>query len=338
LVDRFYNDTYEKKYEKDPITGEFLYQVKGKTKRRILSAHTDEDIITLGHINALVDNKSAFIDYFRFTTKKYGQSIAVDKVALALKMSRDTDLYKSKLRGVSGHENLIPVVSIKDGFFMPKAELETFIHELQNSNSCVALRLTEEWINDYETIITNTLRRNDYLLFDLSEQDPVTKFMELEEIADMGIKAKVVLLNSPRKASIKNGDYEPSGITKLISNSALREYSKYNFEGVGDYAGLKDVLPTNGGSNGTGAALALLYNFPENGFFSFLNPDTRQGVYGYHALIPNMLALEGHLNPKHDCPAFERINSLAARKSPGNWPVWINIILTRYIYQMYSHI
>lgn len=332
------NDKYEKKYEHDPDTGEFLYEIKGKSKRRILSAHTDDDIITLGYINTLVDNKSAFIDYFRFTTKKYGKSIAVEKVALALKMSRDIDLYKSKLRGVSQYKNLIPVVSIKDGFFMSRIELEAFIIELQNSSSCVALRLTEEWINDYKKILTNTLRSNDYLLLDVSEQDPMTKFMELEEIADMDIKAKVILLNSPRKASIKNGDYETSGITKLINNSALEEYSKYSFDGVGDYAGLKDVLPTSGGSNGTGAALALLYNFPENGFYSFLNPDTHQGVYGYHSLIPNILALEDHLNPNRDCPAFERIKNLASRNSPGNWPVWINIILTRNIHQIYVYI
>jgi hypothetical protein len=328
-------DRFEVKYKIDPVTNTFVYELKGKRRMRIKETPTDSDIITLDFINKLVDNKIAFIDYFRFTIDKYGENIDLKRTDLAWKLSRDNNLYRNRVKEISNYRNLIPVVSIKQGFTFGKNDLEEFLYELQKENDAIGLRITEEWLEEYSEVIKDTLRNTDYLLFDIGEQPPTSKFMELEEVMDLGTNGKVILVNSPRKADIRNGAYEDNCITKLIDNSAREVFSEYEFEGIADYCGLKDTLPANDGSNGTGAALALLYDYDENGFYSFLNPDTSQGMAGYYKIIPEILSEKDILDPLNNCPAIQKIEGL---KGSGSWSTWHNINVTRYIHQMYSNI
>lgn len=214
--------------------------------------------------------------------------------------------------------------------------MESFV-ELQGGNEAIGLRITEEWLEGCRAVIKNVLRDTDYLLFDIGEQNPTSKIMELEEVMELETSVKTILLNSPRKSGAKNGDYEEFGITELIDNSVRDIFSEYGFEGFGDYCGLKDALPTIG-SNGTGAALALLYDFKKNGFYSFLNPNTRQGLSGYHKIIPVILSKKAILDPLHNCPAIQKIEELVNSGSTGNWRTWNNINITRYIHQMNSNL
>ncbi|QAT41970.1 hypothetical protein [Aminipila luticellarii] len=329
-------DKYEKKYQTDE-KGKFVYEMTNNRRKRILLPPTANDIITLENISEVTDSKLAFIDFFRFTTEKYGEDFDPKQVTLSLRFRNDSELYKRRVMEISEYENLIPVISIKPGFSMPSNELSQFIKELQEYNESIALRITEEFLDDYKDILENELRGGDYFLFDIGEQNVKSKIMELEQLAELNLNTQIILLNSPRKASNKNGGYEQNSITALICNDALTEYEKYSFNGFGDYGGLKDVLPSNGGSNGTGAALALLFDYNTNEFYSFVNPNTHLGVRGYLTIIPSMLELEADLNKSGKCPAYLKINDLYERKSSGNWPVWTNIILTRYIYQIYSN-
>lgn len=327
-------DKYEKKYQIDE-KGKFVYDMTNNRKKRILLPATENDIITLENISKVTDSKLAFIDFFRFSTEKYGENFDPKQVTLSLQFRNDSELYKRRVMGICEYENLIPVISIKPGFFMHLNELSKFIKKLQEYNVSIALRITEEFLDEYEDILENELRSSDYFLFDIGEQNVKSKIMELEQVSELNLNAQIILLNSPRKASNKNGDYEQNSITTLICNDALTEFEKYNFDGFGDYGGLKDVLPSNGGSNGTGAALALLFDYSTNEFYSFVNPNTHLGVKGYLTIIPKMLELEAELNKSGRCPAYLKINDLYGRKSSGNWPVWTSIILTRYIYQIY---
>jgi len=329
-------DKYETKYKIDPITHSVIVEQKGKRKMRIKEVPTDSDIITLDFINGLLGDKKAFIDYFRFTIEKYGKNININKTDLAWKLSRDSELYKNRIEEISKYSNLIPTVSIKQGFDFKKSELEEFLVKLQSENEIIALRITEEWLEKYRGIIKNILRYTDYLLFDIGEQNPNSKIMELEEVMELEISAKKILLNSPRKSDVRNGAYEEFGITELIDNSVREIYSEYGFQGIGDYCGLKDTLPSaNEGSNGTGAALALLYHYEENGFYSFLNPDTSQGMSGYNKIIPIVLSKKDIFDLAHNCPAIQKIEKM---NKSGNWSTWHNITITRYIHQIYSHI
>lgn len=329
------SDKYETKYKIDPTTHSFIYELKGKRKMRVKEIHTDSDIITLDFINELINKKKAFIDYFRFSIQKYGKNIDIKRTDLAWKLSKDSILYKKRLKEVSKYSNLIPVVSIKPEFTFGKNELEKFLLELQSENEIIGLRITEEYLEQYSELIKNILRCKDFLLFDIGEQNPTSKIMELEEITKLEINAKTILLNSPRKASVRNGEYEKYGSTVLIDNSARDMFCDYGFKGFGDYCGLKDTLPSNNESNGTGAALALLYQYKKNEFISFLNPDTSQGMSGYYKLIPLILSKKDILDPLNNCPAIRKIETL---KGSGNWSTWHNITITRYIHQVYSNL
>ena len=328
------DDKYEPRYKMDSMTNEFIYKEVGKSRRRVTEVPQESDIITLEFLNELVNEKPLFIDYFRFTRKKYGNNIDFSKVELAWKLNNNEELYKNKIRDISKFSNMIPVVSIKKEFGMKKGHLKNFLLEIHEKNNSIALRITEEWLEEYDEVIKEVLTNRDYLLFDIEEQSPETKFMELEELIEKDYNAQIVLLNSPRKLSINNGQYPAHGVTDLIDNSARDKVSEYDLDGYGDYCGHKDTLPMLGGSNGTGAALALLYDYKSNEFYSYVNKDTSQGMRGYLALIPVILAEKMILDPLDECLAIKEIENL---KSSGNWTTWININLTRYIHQIHKY-
>lgn len=331
-------DTYEVRYMLDPLTDDFIYTNHGKSKRRVKEIPTDKDIITLQNIKNILKEKLVFIDYFRFNIKKYGKKIKASNVDLALRFNNDENLYKERVKEISRFPNMIPVVSIKAGFDMNKTELKAFLQELQKENDSVALRITEEWLEKYKDIMKNVLRPSDYLLFDISEQNPKSKFMEIEELNELKISVQIILLNSPRKASIKNGEYNIHGTTDLIDNCASDMALEYGLQGYGDYCGLKDALPSDGGGGGIGAALALFYDYNSNSFYSYLEPDTSIGLGGYKKIIPIILADKGILDNINDCPAIKMIEKMKISKKSGSWSTWHSINATRYIYQVYKHI
>ena len=324
-------ENYETRYVIDEKTGEFIYEQHGKRRMKKKMPNTADAIITLEYINRLIQMKQVFIDYFRFSIEKYGSDVDISKAKLAYDMNNNYELYKNKIFDITKYANMIPVISIKKGFKIPKGELRTLIEELQTHANSVALRITDECIDEYQSLIVELLREEDYLLFDIEEQIAKSKFMELEEITESNIKAKKILLNSPRKKAVKNGEYPENDYTDLIDTSARFEVRDYGWEGFGDYCGLKDQMPRNGGSNGTGAALSLLYDFEKNMFRSFCNHDTNMGVGGYSSLIPVILENENNLNFDGDCPAYDEIKKLP---KSGSWNTWHHINAVRYIYMM----
>jgi len=332
------SETYSVQYLIDEETGEFLYEKKGKKHYRIKKPENPEDIITLQHICHLIDNKKAFIDYFRYSVEKYGRNIDIQRAALAYAISNSKHAYKQKVLSVSDYSNLIPVISIKDEYDIPDNELREFVEELQQRNKSIALRITESYIESHSDLIRLKLRDTDFLLFDIEEQAPKTKFMELrelQEILEFSLNPQVILINSPRKLSIRNGEYPEHDKTDLIDNSARIIASNYELEGYGDYCGLKDQMPMKDGSNGTGAALALFYDFEKNIFYSYSNHDTSLGMAGYYDLIPLIKEDKNILDPSNDCPGYKKVNELS---NSGNWNTWHHINAARYIYQTYKNI
>lgn len=328
-------DEYSTKYRKDPITGQYVTEMKGTRNYRLKETPTDNDIITLEHLNGLLNGKKAFIDFFRFSVSQYSKDTDLSKIALSWTLSNNNDEYIRRLLGVGEHTNLIPVLSIKGEFGVTKHDLELYLRDLREKNSTIALRITEDWFKDLQDIIRDSLRDNDYLLFDINEQIPESKFMEYEEIKESGITARVVILNSPRKASTQNKEFEVSGITELVNNSIIVEAEKNNFAGFGDYCGFRDDLPKSGGSKGLGRAHALIYDYNENGFYTFLNPNVKLGLKGYESIRKNIISNSASLNPDDDCPAFKKIKGLAGT---GNWSTWHEITMLRYIHQIYKNI
>lgn len=329
------SEKYRVQYLTDETTRKFLYIKKGKRNYKIKKEESPEDVITLQYISDLINGKTAFIDYFRFSIEKYGRNIDVRRAELAQHLSNDFDLYKGKVLSVSEYPNLIPVISIKKEFDIPDGQLCGFIDELQSSAGSIAIRITEAYIEEHIGLLKQKLRPADYFLFDIEEQNPETKFMEIEEIQEYDLKSAIILVNSPRKLSVRNGEYPEHDITDLINNSARIIASNNKFAGYGDYCGLRDQMPMRDGSNGTGAALALLYDFEENAFYSYSNHDTSLGSAGYLTLIPLIKADKRILDPFNDCPGYGKVEKL---ESSGNWSTWHHINAVRYIYQTYKNI
>lgn len=327
------NDIYRTTYKKDE-NGEFIYEQHKTRMFKVKAEPTDDDIITLQSISNLVDDKLMFVDYFRFSLKKYGKNLNLSKAELSYNLNNDLELYKDKLFETTKYSNMIPVISLKPECDFPKGQLVKFVSKLQENTTHIALRITEEWIEQTKEIIQE-LRKTDFLLFDVEEQNPELKFMEIQELLDLQADCKMILLNSPRKLALRNGEYPEHAQTDLINNCAKVVAEDSDFDGYGDYCGLKDAMPTNDGSNGTGAALALLYDYDHNVFYSYCNHNTSLGTAGYITLIPLIKADELMLNPDKDCPGYAKIHTLP---STGNWNTWHHINAIRYIYQTYKNI
>ncbi|MFA9375253.1 MAG: hypothetical protein ACERKZ_00725 [Lachnotalea sp.] len=327
------NEIYKTTYKTDK-NGEYILEQRKSRNCRVKAKPTEEDIITLQHISNIADGKLIFMDYFRFSLRKYGKNISFRKAELSFDLNNDLKLYKKKLLDTTIYNNMIPVISLKPDCDFPKSDLIKFVAELQAKTIHIALRITEEWIDQTKDIV-QSLRETDFLLFDVEEQNPELKFMEIQELVDLQSNCQKVLLNSPRKLAIKNGEYPEYDQTDLINNCARVVAEDNGFDGYGDYCGLKDAMPTNDGSNGTGAALALLYDYKQNVFYSFCNHDTSLGMSGYSTLIPVIKADEPLLNPNSDCPGYTKIHSLP---STGSWSTWHHINAARYIYQTYKNI
>ncbi|OPF51559.1 hypothetical protein BH721_01275 [Clostridium baratii] len=331
-------DSYETRYKTDE-QGNFVMELKPGAKRRnkIKLSPTEEDLITLEELN--LDGAVAFIDFFRFEADAYGgNKIDINQVELAYKLSRDEEEYINRLKSISSYENFIPVISLKNNFTFNRSKLISLIKELKLENNCIALRIEDKVFDSVKEVVEEYLDEEDYLLYDIKEQNIDSKVMEIYELNECDIKSKKILLNSPRKAKLKNSEYENCEKSILIDNSVVDEYQDYEFDGFGDYGGLKDQLPTTGGGNGKGAALGLVYNFEENAFYSFCNYDTNLGMGGYIKVIDDILKFEHKLNSDGKCPFYKEVNKRKLEKRGGSWATWNNLTLTKYIYEIYLSI
>lgn len=329
-------EEYIKRYKKDPITGEFLYQRSKNDKKRekIPEEPTVEDIYTLEYLNEIIKGKKAFIDYFRFVAKNYGgNKVEIQKVALSNELNNNTALYKEKLLEISNYKNFIPVISLKPGYFLSVEDIISLIKKIKNSsNSSVALRLTDNYFTSYKSIIEKVLTENDYLLFDIGEQPILSKTEEIELLSDSLISAKIIVTNSPRRRSYNNGDFPENGYVKFIDNSAMDVVKKYNLDGFSDYCGYKDVLPLRGGSNGKGSALIVFFDYKKNQFYSLCEHDTSYGVGGYIRLKKEILEKKTHFDPTDKCIGYKKILKM---KKQGSWKDWNNVCIRRYISEIY---
>lgn len=224
----------------------------------------------LNTIEEIFKDKEVLIDLLRFSDGEY-TNVDYEKVTFCFEL-REDNVYDNSLINLS--EKFVPVISIKKNFEFDHKRLKELIIKIKKGHKAVALRLTEEYIEEYKEEIKE-LEINDYLILDIGEQPVMSKFIELTEFADIDTRAKKIVVNSPRLNNRKNGDYT-EGITNLIDTSLRDEASRLKLDGYGDYAGLKDCLPGKGGYNG--CAIALLYDYKINKFHCYLNNNSSDGV------------------------------------------------------------
>lgn len=331
-------DEYRKIYIKDEA-GEYITQPKvtktGKTRNmRVLAEPREKDIITLDNINKIINGKVAFIDFFRFSIpEKEYPDFAIDKVLLAYKLSHEFNYYEKRIFELKAYSNFIPVLSIKKGLELDIIEFRDLIRKMQTVFPSIAVRVTSDVFLKYKNELEHTMRSTDYLFFDIRKKPArsmVIEFMKLKNIL-----CKKILLNSPRPIDKKNGDYEKTAATIYINNEAVELYGKSGFDGVGDFSGLKDELPKEGGARGLGTALSLLYNYQDNKFYSFKNDDVKDGLRGYKNVVSDILGNVGMLGENTNCIALNHIRSMPKTNAYGNWGTWNELTILRYIHQQF---
>jgi hypothetical protein len=330
-------EIYQKEYLLDE-QGNFVKTIKEGNKKasRILLPPKEENIITLSELNKLVGDHMFFVDFFRYTTEKYGTDIKASEVVLSRKLSTDLELYyNSIVDRTADYSNIIPVISIKKGYEDDVNLIVSAINKLRKNKKAIAFRITIHLLNNYRNVIEENLTEEDYLLIDIEDTKIESVVMELDELNDYEIKANKIILNSPRPQDLKTKDFEDKTKCILINNSVAREYVKYNFIGYGDYCGYKDALPENGGGRpNSGNALALLYNFSDNSFYSFVNKDVG-GQDGYTYVINEILKMKSHFDNFDICPAIKIIEKYHSNGQKGGWKQFINICFIRYLSQIY---
>lgn len=279
-----------------------------------------------------------FIDFFTFDEKEY-KKFDISKVQFALEI-RNEDNYKyfdDLLRKVSFTENGIPVISVKNirKFLLDESILRDLILKLQKICDKVAIRINSDLLGKYFKLIDSTLRENDFLFYDINEDTIESKIFDLMSMSSRKGRYNMVLLHSPRPSEINNGSYVNGGFTGLIDNTLFVDYNLHGFDGVADYAGIKNVLPTDGG-NGQGAALGLFFVKSANSFFSIVNKNTKDGAAGHvHVINELFYKYRFIIDPALDCEAIKYIDdNLKQRSSSGSWGQWKYITILRYLDQI----
>ncbi|WP_169792866.1 hypothetical protein [Lentibacillus amyloliquefaciens] len=325
-------EEYDIKHKVDDKTGEYIYEKKPGNKRRskIKLQPTEDDIITLEKIQERLSGKKGFIDFFRFSEGEYANK-DFKGIELSFKLSRDYNYYTQRMMQIGNFSNLFPVISIKKGFIISEHDLINLVNELRKDNSSIAIRITDSYLEGYIALLEEHLTERDFIMLDIRNQHVDSKFIELEDFQELETDAYKIILNSPRSRNYKNGDYENLEFTKKIDNKVAIEYIDYDFDGFGDFGGLKDDLPSESGGNGKGAALGLIYLKEKNAFYSIVNYDTNMGMQGYENVRSEVLKRLGLLDSDNDCVTIKRIKNM--EETFGNWATWNNLTLTRYIHQ-----
>lgn len=316
--------------------GETVHTKENGKRVKIKIPPTQDSLITLDKINDILHSKNVFVDYFRFQAESYKDKVDIKQVQLSWQLSNDEDKYLQYVEKICCFNNMIPVISIKKGFDIKKQKLKDFIQNLHRKTTAIAFRITEEFLDEYSDLIETCMNGDDYLLFDIGNQNPESKIMELLELSSLNCTCKKILLNAPRKYEQSNSEFGKNGITNLIYTSARIQSEEYGLDGFGDYCGLKDALPKPGGGS-KGAALALFYDFYLNKFYVYLEKNTDLGFGGYKNLIPLIINDADKLDKDRDCLAMAEVIKLDTKKSTGNWQTWHKINVIRSIHQMYKY-
>jgi len=286
---------------------------------------------TLGKIAGLMPDRKMLIDFFRGDLSRY-KKIDASKCGLVFRMNNSLDAYSEHLLAVSDYTNLVPVIAVKEGVenLSPDRLVElAFTIRKARPNWPLAIRIED--FEGYEGALRAVLTPEDYLIYDINETPLVSRVEELEELSHLGLPAEAILLCSPRRRDLKNGSYEDGC---PIDNRHIVDYAAWGFDGVGDYAGLRDSLPGTGGA--WGCALALMYKGVENEFEAYVNPDYRLGVSGFDHVVKKLLADRVRLEKfPGECMVLSTVADKAESGHYGAFSTWIEYTIERYVQQLY---
>ena len=332
----------EKEYDKkiDPATGEFVTERRklrngAARKYKVDDLSTERDV-TLQNISELFKNRIVLVEYFRCNLNLY-KGYDPEGNTLIIELNLNLNKYREKSVQIAQYDNLIPVIAIKNKIDKLKPDdLIALVEQIRTLNPLKPIAIRIDEIDGYERSLQQVLTSKDYLLFDISEQSIRSKEVEYEELANLKIAAKPILICSPRKRDVEIKDYEHRSYTGLIDNSGISAFGDYGFVGYGDYGGLSDKLPTKGFANRDypGRALALIYSGQKRAFKSYVCDDVTLGQAGYRQLMDPILQDRDELDPSKNCIVYRELDSKIKRKANCTYQDWKQYTLMRYVQEI----
>lgn len=322
IIDNQYNTRYKLNSK-----GERILELKPGNKKHtpVKLENTEEDICTLDKIDSIVGHNRCFIEYFRYSDDEYPDSkIDLSKVKLARELSFNYMKYADSTVSICDYENFIPIISIKKGFKISDSDLISLIERIREKGHIFGIRIQIELFDDYQAIMEETLEKDDYLFVDIGESPYKSQVFLLQDVETVGIKAKSILINSPRHRKDIKKEYKKDGWEPLINNDVAKKFSECGFCGFGDYAGLKDTLPENVPVRSV--ILALLYSKDKNEFWSIKSQKKGDGAEVKRMALEHsdIFDIEG------TCRGYREIN----RIEKGSQMNWNEITVIRYIDQI----
>lgn len=284
------------------------------------------------YYDSIIDQKY-FIDFFAMGENEYPKcDNSKVQFSIAIRDEFQYKYYDDLLYYASKSDKAIPVISIKSSrnFILSEEYIKNLVNKLQSDTNQIAIRLDSILFSTYYELIDKLLRDEDYFFYDINEESIESKIFDEMEIDSNSKNYKKILLYSPRSSKITNGKYANCEYTDLINNELLLTYNtSHHFDGIADYAGLKNDMPIGGG-NGKGAALALFFDLNENKnkFYAVVQADTSLGVKGFQYVKKELLNSAEKLDPMGKCEAFKYMKK---RSTSGNYATWIYITILRYM-------
>ncbi|MDE8702829.1 hypothetical protein PZH32_07600 [Adlercreutzia equolifaciens] len=285
-------------------------------------------------LNSFFTSSTAFVDYHRCDLSEFKQ-LDVSKLGRVRELSDDPRSYLASLEKLARFEHLVPVVSICSGVINPPdEEVASFIDRMHSAypGKPVGFCIDKD-PRGYPASVSR-LTGSDYFFFDIGEKPLKSQAIQFEKLRSAKVAACSILLNSPRKRSVNNKEYEERGYTSLIDNRVRTDFWIHGFDGFGDYAGLRNDLKLNIKNGGKACATIFIYCDDVNRFRVYMNPDSSKGMRG---LMSVCKALEDDLDvldPRRDCVALGQFRAAWPNGNAGNFATWVTRTVIRYIQQI----
>jgi len=245
----------------------------------------------------------------------------------------------SALLSLSHISNVIPVISHNP--FVPYLA-NSIVNDatlLRKTYSRLAFRVFSQNINSIINDVERTISIGDILVFDIDDAPHVSPALQLQYQQILQVKqnknCQTVIIRSAIPSNIYNtGLVNDTPITS-INNSLLTAYLGYHFDAFGDFAGLKNDLPSTGGIISPGL---IFYSWHTNSYAGYKGRTKVLSEFQAH-IGPTLIKStywNNYSQPHHqNCPGCKKIQAIVSRQTTsGNQATWKGITLAHYLYTM----
>lgn len=235
-------------------------------------------------------------------------------------------------------KNVVPVVTYDtDTYSLKNKEIEKESKLLRTNFSRLAFRIKIKHLDHALSEVANSININDVIIFDIhhtTHSNPILKssYNKIKNLATAK-SATTIIINSIIPEDFTNSSIVNGAPILEIDNSLRDSYAIYGFNGFGDYATIKDSLPSNGGTISPGF---LFYSFKNNFFAGFKGIQHDLSSFISH-IIPTLEKSPYWKEYSRDhllnCPGCKTILDIKKASLTGkSQGLWKRISIMHYIY------